>query len=66
MLTNKIYNCIKTMHKITPHKLFKTKFNISLKAFLTRAQPFHVNVGVEGMEILRTAKFFPLDTVRDN
>ena len=48
MLTNKIYNCIKTMHKITPYKLFKTKFNISLKAFLTRAQPFHVNVGVGG------------------
>ena len=48
MLTNKIYNCIKTMHKITPYKLVNTKFNTSLKAFLTRAQPFHVNVGVGG------------------
>ena len=52
------------MHKITPHKLFNTKFNEGLNALLTRAQPFHVNV--EGMRILRATKFFPLDTVRDN
>ena len=45
---NKNYNCIKTMHKITPYKLFNTKFNIGLNAFLTRAQPFDVNVGVGG------------------
>ena len=64
MLNNKIYNCIETMHKITPYKLFNTKFNIGLNAFLTRAQPFHVNVGVEGMGILRATKFFPLDTER--
>ena len=44
MLKNKIYNCIQTMHKITPCKLFNTKFTIGLNAFLTRAQPFHVNV----------------------
>ena len=48
MLNNKIYNCIQTMHKITPYKLFNTKFNIGLNAFLTRAQPFHVNVGIGG------------------
>ena len=67
MLNNKIYNCIETMHKITPYKLFNTKFNIGLNAFLTRAQPFHVNVGMGGgMGILRATKFFPLDTVRDN
>ena len=48
MLNNKIYNCIQTMHKITPYKLFNTKFNIGLNAFLTRAQPFHVNVGMGG------------------
>ena len=43
---NKIYNCIQTMDKITLYKLFNAKFNIGLNAFLTRAQPFHVNVGV--------------------
>ena len=64
MLNNKIYNCIETMHKITPYKLFNTKFNIGLNAFLTGAQPFHVNVGVGGMGILRATKFFPLDTER--
>ena len=46
MLDNKIYNCIQTMHIITPYKLFNMKFTIRLNAFLTRAQPFHVNVGV--------------------
>ena len=63
-----MYNCIKTIHKITPYKLFNTKFNIGLNAFLTRAQPFHVKVGVggEGVGILRATRFFPLDTVRDN
>ena len=67
MLTNKIYNCIITLHKITPYKLFNTEFNIGFNAFLTRAQPFHVNVGVMGrMGILRATKFFPIDTVRDN
>ena len=45
---NKIYNCVKTMHKVTPYKLFSTKFNIGLNAFLTRAQPFHVNVRIGG------------------
>ena len=54
------------MHKITPYKLFNTKLTIELNAFLTRAQSFHVNVGVGGMGILRATKFFPLDTVRDN
>ena len=39
------------MDKITPYKLFNTKFTIGSNAFLTRAQPFHVNVG---------------DTVRDS
>ena len=34
---NKIHNCIKTMHKITPYKLFNTKFNIGLNAFLAGA-----------------------------
>ena len=48
MLNNKIYNCIQTMDKITPYKLFNTKFTIGSNAFLTRAQPFHVNVGVRG------------------
>ena len=48
MLNNKIYNCIQTMHKITPYKLLNTKFIIGLSAFLTRAQAFHVNVGVSG------------------
>ena len=62
---NKICNCIQTMRKITPYKLFNTKFDIGLNAFLTRAQHFHVNVEV-GMGILRTTKFFPVDTVRDN
>ena len=36
------------MHKITPYKLFNTKFNIGLNTFLTRAQHFHVNVGLGG------------------
>ena len=36
------------MHKLTPYKLFNTKFNIGLNAFLTRAQPFDVNVNVFG------------------
>ena len=64
---NKIYNCIGTMHKMTPYKLFNTEFNIGLNAFLTRAQPFHVNVGVGGgIDILRATNFFPLDTVKDN
>ena len=62
---NKTYNCVKAIHKITPQKLFNTNFNIELDAFLTRAQPFHVNVGV-GMGIIRATKFFPLTTVRDN
>ena len=48
MLNNKIYNCIQTMHKITPYKLFNTKLTIELNAFLTRTQSFHVNVGVRG------------------
>ena len=38
------------MHKITPYKLFNTKFNIGLNTFLTRAQHFHVNVGLGGGE----------------
>ena len=50
------------MHKITPYKLFNTKFTIGLNAFLTRAQPFRVNVGVWGDGILRATKLFPLDT----
>ena len=45
---NKIYNCIKTMHKITSYKLLNTKFNIGLNAFLVRAQPFQLNGGVGG------------------
>ena len=65
MLNNKIYNCIQTMHKITPYKLFNTKFNIELNAYLTRAQSFHVNV-CGGGGTLRATKFFSLDTVRDN
>ena len=36
------------MHEITPYKLLNTKFTIVLNAFLTRAQSFHVNVGVGG------------------
>ena len=65
---NKVYNFIQTMDKITLYKLFNAKFNIGLNAFLTRAQPFHVNVGVGewGLGILKATKFFPLDTVRDN
>ena len=64
---NEIYNCIQTMDKITPYKLFNAKFNIGLNAFLMRGQPFHVNVGWgKGMGIIRATKFFPLDTVRDN
>ena len=43
---NKIFNCIQTMDKITPYKLINAKFDIGLNAFLTRAQPFHTNVGV--------------------
>ena len=62
MLNNKIYNCIQTMHKITPYKLVNTTFTIGLNAFLTRAQPFRVNVGVWGNGILRATKLFPLDT----
>ena len=46
MLNNKIYNCIQTMHKVTPYKLFNTKFTIGLIAFVTIGQPFHVNVGM--------------------
>ena len=48
------------MLKITPNKLFNTKFNIGLNAFLTRARPFDVNVGMGGggMGILRATKFF--------
>ena len=65
MLTNKIYNCIKTMHKITPYKLFNTKFNISLKAFLARAQRFYVNLGVGGWGYSEQLIFFHL-TLRDN
>ena len=45
---NEIYNCIQTMDKITPYKLFSAKFNIELNAFLMRGQPFRVNVGVLG------------------
>ena len=41
---NKIYNYIQTMDEITLYKLFNAKFNIGLNSFLTRAQPFHVNV----------------------
>ena len=67
---NEIYNCIQTMDKITPYKLFNAKFNIGLNALLMRVQPFHVNVevgwGGGGSGILRATKFFPLDTVRDN
>ena len=63
---NEIYNSIQTMDKIIPYKLFKAKFNIGLNAFLTRAQPFHVNVGMAGMGILRATTFFPLDTMSDN
>ena len=65
---NEIYDCIQTMDKITPYKLFNVKFNKGLNAFLImRGQPFHVNVGVgKGMGILRATKFFPLNTVRDN
>ena len=68
---SKIYNYIKNMHKITPYKLFNTKFNIGLNTFLTRAQHFHVNVGLgrgggRGLEILRATKFFTLGTVRYN
>ena len=33
MLNNKIYNCIQTMDKITPYKLFNTKFTIGSNAF---------------------------------
>ena len=73
MLNNKIYNCIQTMHKITPYKLFNTKFTIGLNAFLTRAQTFPVNVGVDGgggggggWGYSEQLSFFPLDTVRDN
>ena len=65
MLTNKIYNCIKTMHKITPYKLFSTKFNISLKAFLTRAQRFYVNLAVRGWGYSEQLIFSHL-TLRDN
>ena len=65
MLANKIYNCIKTMHKITPYKLFNTKFNISLKAFLTRAQRFYVNLAVRGWGYSEQLIFFHL-TLRDN
>ena len=36
------------MHKLTPYKLFNTKFNIGLNAFLTRAQPFDVHVRGDG------------------
>ena len=64
---NEIYNCIQTMDKITPYKLFNAKFNIGLNAFLMRGQPLHVNVGLGGgggIGILRTTKFFPLDTER--
>ena len=63
---NEIYDCIQTMDKITPYKLFNPKFNKGLNAFLImRGQLFHVNVGL-GMGILRATKFFPLDTVRNN
>ena len=49
------------MHKITPYKLFNAKFNIGLNAFLARAQPFHVNVGVsrgEGWGYSEQLSFF--------
>ena len=58
MLNNKIYNCIQTMHKITPYKLFNTKFAIGLNAFLTRAQPFHVNVGMGEWEYSEQLSFY--------
>ena len=61
---NEIYNCIQTMDKITPYKLFSANFKIRLNAFLMRGQPFHVNVGVE-LGILRATKCFLLDTMRD-
>ena len=48
MVTNKNYNSIKAMHKITPYKPFNTKFNIGLIAFFTRPQPFLVVGGVVG------------------
>ena len=71
MLNDKIYNYIQTMHTITPYKLFNTKFTIGLNAFLTRAQTFPVNVGVDrggggGWGYSEQLSFFPLDTVRDN
>ena len=46
------------MHKITPYKLFNTKFNIGLNAFLTRAQPFDVNVGLGGWGYSEQLNFF--------
>ena len=58
MPNNKIYNCMQTMHKITPCKLFNTKFSIGLNAFLTRAQPFQVNVGVGGWGFSEQLSFF--------
>ena len=62
MLTTKFTIAYKLCYKITPYKLLNKKFNIELNAFLTRAQPFHVNVGVGWMRILRATTFFPLDT----
>ena len=55
---NKHYNCIKTVHKITPYKLFNTKFDIGLNASLTRAQPFDVNVGVGRWGYSQQLSFF--------
>ena len=62
---NKNYNCIKTMPKITPHKLFNTKFNIGLNTFLTRAQLFDINVRVRWGDT-QSNYVFSLDTARDN
>ena len=65
MLNNKISNCMQTMHKITPYKLFNSKFTIGLNAFLTRAQPFHVNVVVGVWGYSEKLSFFH-STLRDN
>ena len=65
MLNNKIYNCIQTMDKITPYKLFNTKFTIGSNAFSCKCG----GAGGWRYSLLPTGdtiKFFPLDTVRDS